>query len=313
MAETFTNQTSKPAGNGPAPNPNLNPKQTKNAARAVADLRQSVQNHLLFSEIRDGIIIMRDGSLRMAIATSALNFDLKSPDEQGAIEYGFQGFLNGLHYPVQIIIKSRRLDLDEYLAKLDKLQVEQDNPLLADLMEDYIFNIRGLLDEVNIMDKQFYVIVPLYTQVLSKENIFTKLSGLFKASGETTQTTSQFEERKRDLIDRTNSVASGLSQIGLKVSVLKTQEIIELLYNSYNLDESVSQSLIPVGDLESPIVSETNPPNYNPPLQAQPVNNQPEPDDMYSAAAKRQVTTNQQVASPQQVSQAPNQPGGING
>ena len=113
----------------------------------------STQSHLQFSEIKDGIVVMRDGSLRMVVLCSPTNFDLKSPEEKDAIEFAFQGFLNGLHFPIQIVIQSRKIDLDGYLGKLDTIQTNQANPLLASLMEDYILNIRGLLDDVNIMEK----------------------------------------------------------------------------------------------------------------------------------------------------------------
>src|SRR3990167_224426 len=100
---------------------------------------------------------MRDGSLRMVIMCSPVNFDLKSPQEQDSIEFAYQGFLNSLHFPVQIVVRSRKIDLDGYIAKLEQAEAEQENQLLAGLMEDYIYNIKALLDEVNIMKKEFYV------------------------------------------------------------------------------------------------------------------------------------------------------------
>jgi len=107
---------------GPRPPANLLKPAGRSAGRGRAerDERQSVQNHLLFSEVRDGIIIMRDWSLRMIIMATALNFDLKSPQEQDAIEYSFQAFLNGLHFPIKIVVQSRKLDLTDYLNKLDR-------------------------------------------------------------------------------------------------------------------------------------------------------------------------------------------------
>ncbi|MDP4038680.1 MAG: hypothetical protein Q8P54_01790 [bacterium] len=304
---TLATQAAPPAGTGPGANPNQKPKQTKRVAKSARDQRQSVQNHLLFSEIRDGIVIMRDGSLRMVILASALNFDLKSPQEQGAIEYSFQGFLNGLHFPFQIIVKSRKLDLTDYLDKLDRLQAEQDNQLLAGLMEDYIYNVRGLMEEVNIMDKEFYVVVPLYVQVLSKENIFSKLTKIFKPNQETVQTSAQFEEHKRDLVQRANSVAQGLAQVGLKVAVLKTQEVVELFYNSYNLSESVSQNLISTNDMTSAAVQRggAQPVPANQAVQT----TEPQPDDIFSAAAKRQYVSPEtsQVSATQTVETAQTQ------
>src|SRR5437764_480451 len=103
------------------------------------------QNSLLISEIKDGVVIMRDGSLRAVLLGSAINFDLMSGQEQNAVEFAYQGFLNSLHFPIQFSIRSRKIDLDGYIEKLQTMQTEQSNQLLALLMEDYIANIRALV------------------------------------------------------------------------------------------------------------------------------------------------------------------------
>lgn len=243
----------------------------------------STQSHLPFSEIKDGIVVMRDGGLRMVILCSPTNFDLKSPDEKDAIEFGFQGFLNGLHFPIQIVIQSRKIDLDAYLTKLEAIQSDQANPLLAVLMGDYVDNIKSLLDEVNIMEKRFYVVVPYYIGGVSKANILTKLRGASHDSAETTQTSSEYEMRKKDLLSRTNMVAQGLAQIGVRSAILNTQEVIELFYNSYNIAESQSQTLTSIDDVNTPAVVRTGgPAQVHPPTPKE-----PEPDDLYSAANRQ--------------------------
>src|SRR5271154_2412019 len=110
------------------------PKPTK------APQKPSTQDTLLIWEIRDGIVVMRDGSLRAVIMASAINFDLMSAAERDGVEYAYQSFLNSLHFPVQILIKSQKIDLDSYIAKLQQLRTDQDNDLLAMLMDDYIAN-----------------------------------------------------------------------------------------------------------------------------------------------------------------------------
>lgn len=262
------------------------PKKTRNK-------QMSTQSHLPFSEIKDGIVVMRDGSLRMIILCSPTNFDLKSPAEKDAIEFAYQGFLNGLHFPIQIIVQSRKIDLDAYLTKLEGIQSNQANPLLASLMEDYVLNIRGLLDEVNIMEKRFYVVVPYYTDILSKANILTKLRGATNSNTEVTQTTGEYEQRKRDLLQRTNLVATGLAQVGVRAAVLNTQEVIELFYNSYNIAESQSQTLTSIADVSTPAVTRTGP------LVApqNPTTKEVEPPDLYAAAKQAQQVT-QQVPQP---------------
>ncbi len=246
--------------------------------------QMSTQSHLQFSEIKDGVVVMRDGSLRTVIICSPTNFDLKSPAEKDAIEFAYQGFLNGLHFPIQIVIQSRKIDLDAYLAKLDRIQGEQSNALLASLMEDYVLNIRGLLDEVNIMEKRFYVVVPYYSTVVSKANILTKLRGATNESTQTTQTTIEYEQRKKDLMQRTAIVAQGLAQVGVRSAVLQTQEVIELFYNSYNIAESQSQSLTDIADVNTPAVTREG----GMVQPKAPAPKETEPQDLFSAAKATQ-------------------------
>ncbi len=217
----------------------------------------STQSALPFSEIHDGIVVMRDGSLRCIIMASPLNYDLKSREERDAIEYAYQAFLNGLHFPIQIVVRSRKIDLTEYLEKLENLRSNQENQLLADLMEDYIYNIRGLVQDANIMRKEFFVVVPMYLDQedkLSKKGFFSELGKVWGAKKQTVQTPQQFFENCRDLRQRTAFVAQGLAQIGMRCVRLKTQEIIELFYSCYNLEESMYQALIPTGEIIEPSV-----------------------------------------------------------
>lgn len=243
----------------------------------------STQSHLNFAEVRDGIVIMRDGSLRMVVICSPTNYDLKSAGEKESIEYAYQGFLNGLHFPIQICIQSRRIDLDGYLDKLDQMLADQSNPLLADLMEDYIYNVRDLLQVANIMDKKFFVVVPLYTQEITKGSVFKQLGAVFGGAKDVTQTDVQFNEKKNDLIQRTNMVAQGLAAIGVRAAVLTTQEIIELFYSSYNVDESENQALVETDAMTAPIVMRDG----GSPKPQMPQPKEEEPLDLYGAASQK--------------------------
>jgi hypothetical protein len=218
----------------------------------------STQDTLLISEIRDGVVVMRDGSLRAVIIASAINFDLMSGSEREAVEYSYQGFLNSLHYPVQILIKSQKIDLDAYIAKLQQLRQDQDNELLGLLMDDYITNIQALIEEVNIMDKQFYVIIPYFppaTTKLKQGNIFSSISGLFKKQEITTITETDFEQFKTELGQRVQQVSAGLSQMGVRNIPLNTQELIDLYYASYNPDVAENQKLVDVGQIQTAAVT----------------------------------------------------------
>lgn len=220
--------------------------------------KPSTQDTLLISEIRDGLVVMRDGSLRAVIMGSAINFDLMSQSERDAVEYAYQNFLNSLHFPVQILIKSQKIDLDGYVGKLQQLRTEQDNDLLALLMDDYIANIRALVEEVNIMDKQFYVVVPYFPPAMTKlkrKNIATGLAAAFKKQVITTLSEPDFANFKEELSQRVQLVSAGLSQMGVRNIPLNTQELIDLYYSSYNPDVAQQQKLVDANQLQTAAVT----------------------------------------------------------
>lgn len=239
--------------------PNQQPSNTRPVARAGGTTaKPSTQDTLLIAEIRDGIVVMRDGSLRAVIMASAINFDLMSTSERDGVEYAYQNFLNSLHFPVQIVIKSQKIDLDGYIAKLQQLRTDQDNDLLALLMDDYIANIKALVEEVNIMDKQFYVVVPFYPPVMTsmkQKNIVTGLAGVFKKQAVTTLGENEFASFKTELSQRVSLVSGGLGQIGVRNIPLNTQELIDLYYSSYNPDVAQSQKLVEAAQLQTAAVT----------------------------------------------------------
>jgi len=210
----------------------------------------STQNALLISEIRDGMVIMNDGSMRAAVACRSINFDLMSAREREAVEYSYQNFLNSLYFPMQIFIRSQKVDLGPYLDRLEKVRRDQDNMLLGVLMDDYIDFISALAQETNIMDKSFFVIVPYYpagdigSAVNSSKNL---LANLFAPS---TQQRIRIDEAtynkaKDELKNRIGTVVSGLQQIGIRAIQLQTKDLGELYYNVYNPDTAVRE---PIGD-----------------------------------------------------------------
>lgn len=236
------------------------PNQTPNpqAQGQGKEVKPSTQDTMLIAEIRDGIVVMRDGSLRAVIMASAINFDLMSASERDGVEYAYQSFLNSMHFPVQIVIKSQKIDLDSYIARLQQLRTEQDNDLLALLMDDYISNIKALIEEVNIMDKQFYVVVPFFPPALANmksKNIATGLAGVFKKQTITTLGENDFNMFKEELAQRVQLVASGLAQMGVRNIPLNTQELIDLYYASYNPDVAQNQKLVDAAQLQTAAVT----------------------------------------------------------
>jgi type IV secretory pathway VirB4 component len=226
-------------------------------AAKTATSGKSAQDSLLIAEIKDGIVIMKDGSLRGVILGSAINFDLMSSGEQEAVESAYQGFLNSLHFAVQIVIRSQKIDISGYLEKLDALRAEQPNELLATLMDDYVANIRALVDDVNIMDKQFYVVVPYYPLSAAEKstNLITNLKGAFEPTPVITVTEEDFHKFKQELSQRMALAANGMTQMGLRAISLGTQELVDLYYSWYNPDVAANQKLIDVAQLGTPVVT----------------------------------------------------------
>ena len=222
----------------------------------------STQNALQIAEIRDGIVIMNDGSFRSVIMVKSINFDLMSPQEREAVEFSYQGFLNSLYFPVQIYIRSQKVDLRPYIERLDKIRVEHDNMLLALLMEDYIDYIDQLSQQTNIMDKKFYVVIPYFPVVdvqkalTASKNLFSGLSGIFKNKQQhVVINEADLQKAKDELRNRVQATLAGLLQCGIQGLPLDTQELIELYYDAYNPDTATRQELKNFNDLSVPVVT----------------------------------------------------------
>jgi hypothetical protein len=222
----------------------------------------STQNTLQIAEIRDGIVIMNDGSFRSVVMVKSINFDLMSPQEQEAVEYAYQGFLNSLYFPVQIFIRSQKVDLQPYIEKLDKIRTEHDNMLLALLMDDYINYIDQLAQQTNIMDKKFYVVIPYFPTLdvqkalTQSKNFLTGLTQLFNAKeNHVVINEADLEKAKTELRNRVQAVLAGLLQCNIQGLPLDTQELIELYYDTYNPDTATRQQLKNFNDLTADVVT----------------------------------------------------------
>ena len=222
----------------------------------------STQNTLQIAEIRDGIVIMNDGTFRSVIMVKSINFDLMSPQEREAVEYSYQGFLNSLYYPVQIFIRSQKVDIQPYIDKLDKIRSEHDNMLLALLMEDYINYIAALSEQTNIMDKKFYVVIPYFPELNVKRALDSSkgfIKGIKNIFGEKEQhvvvNEPDLQKAKDELRNRVQATLNGLGQSGIQGLPLDTQELIELYYDTYNPDTATRQQLKNFDDLTAPVIT----------------------------------------------------------
>jgi hypothetical protein len=222
----------------------------------------STQNSLQVAEIRDGIVIMQDGSFRSVIMVKSINFDLMSPQEREAVEYSYQGFLNSLYFPIQIFTRSQKVDLRPYIEKLDKIRSEHDNMLLALLMEDYIGFMSDLAVQTSIMDKKFYVVVPFIPVIngqkaveASKNFVANFLGSFSKNETHVTINEADLEAAKTELRNRVQATLGGLLQCGVQGLPLDTQELIELYYDAYNPDTATRQKMKNFNDLNAPVIT----------------------------------------------------------
>jgi hypothetical protein len=215
--------------------------------------QNTTQNSLLISEMRDSMAIMSDGSFRAVVACKSINFDLMSSREREGVEFSYQNFLNALYFPIQIFIRSQRVDIGPYIDRLATIRRSQDNMLLNVLMDDYISFIDILSQEANIMDKSFFIVIPFYptgdlTNVIAQsKGIFSKLFAKQEAVATKIDKVS-YEKAKDEIKNRVDSVMSGLFQIGVNSAQLNTKELGELYYNMYNPDTAVRE---PLGDFEN--------------------------------------------------------------
>lgn len=215
--------------------------------------QKSTQEYLDVAEIRDGIVIMRDGSMKMILLATAVNFALKSEQEQNAIIYQYQNFLNSLTFPIQIVMQSRKIDLSPYITKLhSRLDVEE-NELLQIQIADYIKFIERLIKIANIMDKRFFITIFFNPPGLKKRTIFDQL---FHPSRLTVAQINdmEFKSFKEEMVQRANVISSGLAALGVRTAQLNTQEAVELLYSTYNPEEAYKEKLIKVEELSQPVI-----------------------------------------------------------
>ncbi len=203
----------------------------------------STQRHLAFSQIRENVVIMKDSSARIIFKCSTINFLLKSTEEQDSIIMSFQRFLNSLNFPIQILVRSVRLDIDWYLWKLQKMALEQKNSLLQNQTYEYIEYLKKLVEVAQIMRKDFYLVVPfdLNDNISVRDNsifgVFKNFWSSISNSSDIIKVRSQikdFAKVKKGLVSRSNIIKTSLENIWIKAEVLNKNELVKLLTDYYN-------------------------------------------------------------------------------
>ena len=200
----------------------------------------AAQQFLVIDAIREDTVILKNAELRVILMCSALNFALKSTDEQDAIIFQYQNFLNSLDFSLQILVQSRRLNIAPYLEQIRERQKEDVNELLKLQISEYAEFIKTFVEMSDIMAKTFYVVVPFTPAVLSQGGGFSNFLNIFRSSNREAQeqaVMAAFEENRNQVWQRVDTVVSGLQHFGIRAAPLNTEELIELFYGLYNPTE----------------------------------------------------------------------------
>jgi hypothetical protein len=210
------------------------------------------QRYLDIAEIREDVVIMKDGTLRAVLLVSSINFALKSEDEQQATVQGYMQFLNSLEHPIQVVIQSRRMNIDSYMGHLKKQEETIHNELLKTQIRDYMSFVTELVELGEIMQKQFFVVVPYDPSETGekRKSFMTRLQTSFSPARLLKLNSKQFIDRKSILTQRVANVSSGLQSMGLQTAMLDTQSLIELYYTCYNPQVLDTQRLVDTNKLQ---------------------------------------------------------------
>ncbi len=200
----------------------------------------TTQDFVPIQEIRDGVVILKNGGMRSLVLAASLNFALKSSDEQSAILMQFQNFLNSLDFSIQIFIQSKKLDIRPYIALLEDRYKEQTTELMKIQVREYIEFIKTFVESTNIMSKSFFVVVPYDPPIMNSGK--NPISGIFphKENTEKQNATMEekFQEYKSQLEQRVAVVEQGLVRCGVRTAELGTEEVVELFYKIFNPGET---------------------------------------------------------------------------
>ena len=213
-------------------------------------IRQSTQIYLDIAEIKNDCAVLRDGSLRAILLVSSVNFALKSDDEQTALVGSYVNFLNSVEFPLQIVVQSRKLDIDGYLRRLDGVKRGLTNELLKRQIIDYQAFIKEMVTLGDIMSKKFFVVISYSPVEDKKRGFFSRLGAVLTPGKVLRLDEKRFEKDRHSLGQRVENVTMHLSSMGLTSIRLDTQSLIELYYNVYNPDISANQRMTGIEELK---------------------------------------------------------------
>lgn len=206
----------------------------------MASSTNATQSFVPISEVRDGVVMLKDGGMRAILLCSSMNFSLKSADEKSAILLQFQDFLNSLDFSIEILLQSRKLDIRPYIALLEEQEKKQVNNLMKIQVREYIEFVKKFTEDANIMTKHFFIIIPYSPAILNADKavggVLNKLGLTPKQKVE--EKDAAFEENRSQLEERLAVVEQGMSRCGIRTIKLGTEEVVELFYKAFNPGET---------------------------------------------------------------------------
>jgi|TARA_Y100000310_G_scaffold175693_1_gene175754 hypothetical protein len=221
------------------------PKKIKSIRRRSRNKKVATQRFVPISEIRNDTVLLKKGGLRAVLDVETLNFNLKSETEQQGIIAGYEAFINTLTFPLQIVVRSTKVNIDPYIEQIHQKAIAQENELLREQTESYAVFVEKIVEVADIMQKKFLVVIPLDDAEEKKSPLsqFFSWIGIDDSSSKITYRRKYFNEKVAKLKDRVNLVDAGLRNIGLSTRRLTTMELIELYYEIYNPKTSQEQKL----------------------------------------------------------------------
>ncbi len=202
---------------------------------AQVPIKASTQEHLDLEDVKDNVVILKDGSCLIVLQTNAVNFDLLSENEQDATIYAYAGLLNSLSFPIQIFIRSRQKDISSYLKLLKQQKQKQQSEKLKEQISKYQEFVEKMVKENEVLDKKFYVIIPFSTFDLGVSQTVKK-SVIGKKNQLPFPKEYILQKAKTSLLPKRDHIIKQFTRIGLKISQLNTRQLVELFYDIYNPD-----------------------------------------------------------------------------
>lgn len=199
----------------------------------MAQANASTQNFVPVQDIKENVVILKNGQMNMVLLASSINFALKSLDEQEAILRQFQAFLNTIDFSIQIYVQSRRLNIQPYLDMLAAREEKQDNDLMRIQLREYMQFVKTFTEEVDVMSKNFFVVIPYTPVAANLQSNITDILGVNKKK-RVYFDSANFKEHKLQLEQRATLVEQGLSRIGVRTVQLSNEELVELYYHVFN-------------------------------------------------------------------------------